>query len=315
MNKKLFGLIALVAFGGALTSCDTDVETIDVQKPFEYSEQYYQNLRDYKQSKHEVAYAYYAFWAPLEGVDGYKDPASMGERIIGLPDSIDIVNLWMGIPTPEEHPIAYKDMVQAQTQRGTRFVMHADASHYRHKFTVDGVDYDMGGNVPDDEMMDAYARWIRSQVDNNGLDGVDIDFEGWNQSSLLKLVTLLGEYYGPMGSNPEKLLIVDYFNTTPNVKNEPYVDYFVQQAYSKQNASPRFISGVPSEKMIFVDAFDEGHGPSGARILDYARVEPADGGNKGGCGAYYIEYNYASTSGIPYNEYRKAIQIMNPAVH
>lgn len=313
MNKKLLGLIALVAFGGALTSCDTDVEAMDIQKPHEYSPLYYQNLRDYKKSDHEIAYAYYAFWAPLEGVDGYKDPASMGERIIGLPDSIDIVNLWMGIPTPEEHPIAYKDMVQCQTQRGTRFVFHADASKYHHKFTVDGVEYDMN-NDPNvsDEVMDAYSRWIRQQVESVGLNGVDIDFEGWSNDNLLRLLKLLAEHYGPMGSNPEMLLIVDYFNAAPSKECEQYVDYMVQQAYSKQGAAPRFT--FTPEKMIFVDAFDEGHGPGGARILEYAALEPEEG-HKGGCGAYYVEYNYASKSGIPYNEYRQAIQIMNPAVH
>ncbi|MGX8704501.1 MAG: signal peptidase I, partial [bacterium] len=36
------------------------------------------------------------------------------KRIIGLPDSIDIVNLWMGIPTPETHPVAYQDMIETR---------------------------------------------------------------------------------------------------------------------------------------------------------------------------------------------------------
>ncbi len=313
MNKKLFGLIALVAFGGALTSCDTDVEKVEVQKPYTYDAQYYQNLRDYKKTDHEIAYAYYAWWAPLEGVEGYKDPASMAERIIGLPDSIDIVNLWMGVPTPETHPVAYKDMVKCQKERGTRFVMHADASHYRHKFTVDGVDYDMANNSNvSDEVMEAYAKWIRSQVEMGNLNGVDIDYEGWNGTNITRLVKELAKYYGPQGENPEMLLIVDYFNSAPPADIEPYVDYFVQQAYSKQGASPRF--SFTAEKMIFVDAFDEGRGATGARILDYARTEPATG-HKGGCGAYYIDFNYMSTSGIPYFEFRQAIQIMNPAVH
>ena len=50
------------------------------------------------------------------------------------------------------------------------------------------------------------------------------------------------------------------------------------------------------------------------QICDYARWEPATG-HKGGCGAYYVDTNYKDPSGIPYGEFRKAIQIMNPAVH
>ena len=48
--------------------------------------------------------------------------------------------------------------------------MHADASHYRHQFTVDGVDYDLSQNK-DDEAMAAYAKWIVNQVLEPGLDG------------------------------------------------------------------------------------------------------------------------------------------------
>ena len=48
-------------------------------------------------------------------------------------------------------------------------------------------------------------------------------------------------------------------------------------------------------------------------VREYAAFEPASG-RKGGFGAYYIDYNYQSTSGIPYKEFREAIQIQNPAI-
>ena len=108
---KYITIMALLA----LVACDTEPEALDLQPLKEYSEEYYQALRDYKASEHEICYVYYADWAPIEGASGYKDPASWGERIIGLPDSIDIVNLWMGIPTPETHPVAYQDMIETRT--------------------------------------------------------------------------------------------------------------------------------------------------------------------------------------------------------
>ena len=135
---KVTRYIIAAALLALFISCDTKPEALDLQPLKEYSEEYYQALRDYKATPHEICYVYYADWAPIEGASGYKDPASWGERIIGLPDSIDIVNLWMGIPTPETHPIAYQDMIETREKKGTRFVFHADASNYNHKFTIGG---------------------------------------------------------------------------------------------------------------------------------------------------------------------------------
>ena len=183
MKTKITGLLTFLIGTFFFYSCDTDVEALEIQKLKTYDEQYFENLRAFKKSDHEISYAYYEAWSPIEGVTGYKDPASWGERMVGLPDSIDIVNLWMGIPTAETHPIAYADMQYCQRKLGTRFVMHADASHYRHQFTVDGVDYDLSQNK-DDEAMAAYAKWIVNQVLEPGLDGVDVDWEGWSGSDL-----------------------------------------------------------------------------------------------------------------------------------
>lgn len=316
MKFKAYSLLAVIAGAMSFCACN-DVENVEVQGLKTYDSQYFQNLRDYKKTVHEVSFAYYEGWSPIEGVEGYKDPASWGERMVGLPDSIDIVNLWMGIPLPDTHPIAYADMKYCQKTLGTRFVMHADASHYRHVFTAGGVEYDMGGsaNVPD-SVMEAYALYIRESCDAAGLDGVDIDYEGWNSTNIQRLVEILGQYWGPMGENPEKLLIVDYFSAQPPATCEPFCDYFVQQAYSDQVGFLRPSSNYPIEKQIFCEQFGNGTmGQTGAKLLEYAAWEPGDGHKKGGCGVYYLGRNYYSLSGIPYNEFRQAIQIMNPAVH
>lgn len=311
MKNKILSLSALYLFGMiAFSSCDTDVETLQIQELKTYDEQYYENLRTFKKSDHEVSFAYYEGWAPLEGVEGYLDPASWGLRMIGLPDSIDIVNLWMGIPTPDTHPIAYQDMKECQIKKSIRFVMHADASNYRHQFTVDGVDYDMSQGY-DEEVIKAYAKWIANQVNGGELDGVDVDYEGWNSNDLLVLTKALAEYFGPT-SQSGKLLIIDYFNAVPPTDCIPYCDYFVQQAYSNQT-SLRQPSGFPPEKMIYCESFGVFYA-DGGKLLDYARWEPSEG-RKGGCGVFYLGRNYYSSSGIPYNEFRQAIQIMNPAVH
>lgn len=102
MKTKITGLLTFLIGTFFFYSCDTDVEALEIQKLKTYDEQYFENLRAFKKSDHEISYAYYEAWSPIEGVTGYKDPASWGERMVGLPDSIDIVNLWMGIPTSRD---------------------------------------------------------------------------------------------------------------------------------------------------------------------------------------------------------------------
>ena len=307
---KAIRYIMVVVWLVVLVACDTEPEALDLQPMREYSEEYYQALRDYKSGPHEICYVYYADWAPIEGASGYKDPASWGERIIGLPDSIDIVNLWMGIPTPETHPVAYQDMLETREKKGTRFVFHADASNYRHTFTAaDGRVYNLNDDRSE-EAIRAYARWVCDTVAKTGLDGVDFDYEGWNGQHLTWVVDECDKVFGPNGQYPEKLVIVDYFSVSPPAACDPYVDYYVKQAYSRQGAGVGAM-GHPDEKTVYCESF--GQKPTGGEIFNYAAWEPATG-HKGGCGAFYVERNYYNTSdGVPYGAIRRAIQIMNPA--
>ena len=73
MNKiKYFFAFAMSVV--AISSCLKE-EKIVLQEPFTYDEQYYENVREFKKSEHTLSYCYYAAWAPLEGLTGYKDPA------------------------------------------------------------------------------------------------------------------------------------------------------------------------------------------------------------------------------------------------
>lgn len=120
-TKIFFGAFVLAVMGLVITSCDNDVETMEIQSLYKYDAQYFENLRTWKKTDHEISYAYYASWS------NSQNPTSWGERFLGLPDSMDIVNLWTDIPTPESYPVAYKDMVYCQNVKGTRFVMHGNA--------------------------------------------------------------------------------------------------------------------------------------------------------------------------------------------
>jgi len=121
--KYSFSLIVTIMLL-AIAGCEKDTKTLEIQKLYTYDNQYYANLRAYKKSDHQLFYGYYAAYAPIEGATGNKESASWGERIIGLPDSVDIVNLWAGIPTKDFQPLALADMQYCRQKKGTRFVSH-----------------------------------------------------------------------------------------------------------------------------------------------------------------------------------------------
>ena len=307
--------------GISLTSCDADIEKIDVQDPYKYDAQYYKNLRDFHNSDHEISYCYYSSWSYSQS------PNSYGQRFIGLPDSLDIINLWEDVVTKEKYPVAYADMKFCQEVRGQKFVMHGDASHYNHQFwyrdenlnidesrVINLKDIDASG-LSREEAIRAYARWAVDTVVKCELDGVDFDYEGWNNQDMIWVADECNKYFGPEGKWPEKLFIIDFFGGSPNGCDD-VTDYFVRQAYSWQIGFQTGNSGRPYEKLVLCEstgAEAANGGKDGAMVREYAAFEPASG-RKGGFGAFYIDYNYQSTSGIPYKEFREAIQIQNPAI-
>lgn len=311
----------MALMGISLTSCDTDIEKIDVQDPYKYDAQYYKNLRDFHNSDHEISYCYYSSWSYSQS------PNSYGQRFIGLPDSLDIINLWEDVVTKEKYPVAYADMKYCQEVRGQKFVMHGDASHYNHQFwyrdenlnidesrVINLKDIDASG-MSREECIRAYARWAVDTVVKCELDGVDFDYEGWGNQDMIWVADECNKYFGSEGKWPEKLFIIDFFGGSPNGCDD-VTDYFVRQAYSWQIGFQTGNSGRPYEKLVLCEstgAEAANGGKDGAKVREYAAFEPASG-RKGGFGAFYIDYNYQSTSGIPYKEFREAIQIQNPAI-
>ena len=245
MNKIKY----FFAFAAAVVaiSCMKE-EKIVLQEPFTYDEQYFENIREYKKSEHTLSYCYYAAWAPLEGITGYKDPASWGERLRGLPDSLDICNLWMGYPSPDPQspsyaPVAYADMKYMQEKLGTRFVLHGDAATTRDVVykgdTLDIQDlYNQwkAGNGTEEAFLEAlhnHAKIMIDKVNEAGLDGVDVDWEPqpavWKDKQVLvQLMKYLRE------NLPDKLIILDLFSDIPPAEVNEYIDYLVIQCYTPQ---------------------------------------------------------------------------------
>lgn len=349
MKMRLMSLLILFSSVYILSGCDTNVEALEIQTLKTYDEQYYTNLRAYKKSDHCLSFAWYAAYAPIEGVEGYKDPASWGERIAGLPDSLDICSLWMGIPsndpTSKEYaPVAYKDMRYAQEKLGTRFIAPT-ITRMNHVITLkDGTQYDLSAHH-DDEGIKVYGQYLVDQVLDSGIDGVDLDYEpegDWcSGANFTKLVQYIGQYLGPKGQYPDKLLCIDFYSAYPEEATESYVNYFIRQAYTQsftEHSASRLqsyydnIKWTATGKFIVTENFGSWYENGGSPFIevdgntltnDGSRMYSLEGmarwnpkqGRKAGFGAFYVDRDYYSKTGIPYYNMRRCIQIANPAIH
>lgn len=348
MKSTGFLFLILMASLLSLVGCVKE-KAVPLQKPYTYDEQYYENLRAYKKTKHTLCFGWYAAYAPIAGSTGYKDPASWGERIIGLPDSMDIVSLWMGIPgndpqKPGYAPVAFADMKFVREKKGTRFVVPTIV-RMNHVITLkDGTKYDLAQNKNDTGIA-VYAKQLVDQVLDADLDGVDLDYEpagDWLQGdNFTKMVQYIGQFFGPKGKSPEKLLIVDFYSQVPPTATGEYADYFIRQAYSQGTGGIQTATNlqtyynavgaaVPPGKFIVTEnfgdfsenggtPFTEANGNTlttdGTRMYSLegmARWNPTQG-KKAGFGAFYFDRDYYSKTGIPYYNVRRCIQIVNPA--
>lgn len=351
MKIKLMSFMCLLISLCFITGCLKD-KALEIQKPFTYDEQYYKDLRAYKKTDHNLFFGWYAAYAPIEGAGGYKDPASWGERFIGLPDSVDIVSLWGGIPSNDTAntryaPIAYKDLIEVRQKKGTRFVVPT-ITRMNHVITLrDGTQYDLAANR-NDAGIAVYAQHLVDQVMFSGdlaLDGVDLDYEPEGDflqgDNFTKLVQHIGQYFGPKGMYPDKLLIIDFYSLVPPVATGEYANYFIRQAYTQgftEHTGARLQSyynavqaAVPPGKFIVTENFGDHSANGGTPFIEangntlttngsrmhslegMARWNPTQG-KKAGYGAFYFDRDYYSPTGIPYYNVRRCIQIANPAV-
>ena len=110
--KTMKYILAALTVGGMMASCNTDIESLTIQRPLTYDDQYYQNLRDYKESDHEIAFGWFAQY-------GAQNSAAV--RFMGLPDSLDICSMWGGIPATENTEI-WEEIRFVQKVKGTKML-------------------------------------------------------------------------------------------------------------------------------------------------------------------------------------------------
>lgn len=323
-------IMPLLLIACMFVSCDTDVENTTVVAPTTYGPQYYKNLRDYKKSDHSIAWGWFA---------DYTQSTSLATRFLGLPDSLDICSLWGGIPSDDSThvdthylPEVYREMKYVQEVKGTKLVVPTIIRIRTRPEFYDSIWVKQ--NDPQAAMR-AYAQDLLRPIFENGLDGIDMDYEPEGDplsgGNLDYFVEYVGQFVGPMASpdstftypdgytikgNPNMLLCIDYYRSAPSGNTNKYTNWYVNQTYGGSPGRVPF-SGCPTEKVVYTENVgDNWKDAECGQLLNYARYQPSTG-RKGGFGAFFMHRDYINTGyGCSnYANMRHGIQIQNPAIH
>ena len=323
-------IMPLLLIACMFASCDNDVENATVVAPTTYGPQYYKNLRDYKKSDHSIAWGWFA---------DYTQSTSLATRFLGLPDSLDICSLWSGIPSDDSThvdthylPEVYREMKYVQEVKGTKLVVPTIIRIRTRPEFYDSIWVKQ--NDPQAAMR-AYAQDLLRPIFENGLDGIDMDYEPEGDplsgGNLDYFVEYVGQFVGPMASpdstftypdgytikgNPNMLLCIDYFGSAPGSNTNKFTNWYVNQTYGGGPGRVPF-SGCPIEKVVYTENVgDNWKAAECGQLLNYARYQPSTG-RKGGFGAFFMHRDYINTGyGCSnYANMRHGIQIQNPAIH
>lgn len=327
--KKIVYIIVLTGLLLATGACSdwTEMERTVVDAPEQLSNKdgnYYENLRAYKRSEHELYFGWFGGWNP-------SSPSKRGS-LSSIPDSVDIISIWGMI----------NSTMITQEQRDELALVQ---NKYGSKVTVTILLGWVGKGLPDrtwsenrEDALREYARALAEDIISCGFDGLDIDFEptigGADDvkncpmgDEFTLFVEELGKYFGPL-SGTNRLLIVDGELGLVPVEAGKYFNYAVSQAYYETSPAAyqsryNVVKDIfKPQQFIITEDFERHWSTGGTGFRDPVRGvipslwgmaywEPAQG-RKGGCGSYHMEYEYGHDPDYKY--LRQAIQIMNPAI-
>lgn len=224
MNKIFKYQIIFVVFclTALFTACDdwTDTEGIDIieadiekDNP-ELYQKYLANLRAYRDTDHKLTL--------IQFNNTQDTPASRGERLNAVPDSVDIINL----KNPDELSTwVTADMEMLRKDKGMQFVFtigypDIEAAYEQYLSSKPAEEDDVEGE-PVDEFLAFAGNYIEEKlalVDKYNYDGIAATFYGMNSSHLTEAekTTYLAREEAFMSkmsmwisANPEKLFIYE----------------------------------------------------------------------------------------------------------
>lgn len=332
-KKFLFAAVTVLFFlqGFVSTACSswTDTEAEDYYKA--PTKSYLQNLIDYKNSPHKVMFGWFGNWAG-------KSSASMQYSLCGLPDSVDVVSLWLmlGNITPAQQ--ADLDEFHQKGSKAVYCFTSNDIGKFATPKDVKDVNKFWGieeGN--EDSYIKAaekYAMAIADSCEKYNVDGFDIDMELTGSLINFEKPQRLDTFMKTLRKEFDKkgrLLIADIpagWNSYYEIFTDEVVkslNYIIWQSYDIGNspsaldamfyALKNYHPTVPFadvvRKSIITATFE--------RAIDKPKFKGLQtyhssfGIEHAGMGAYHIEYDYP---GKPdYSYVREAIAAQNPPIN
>lgn len=243
--KKISSLyLLLLLFAGSFFVGCSDWTEPEAKNYFEApSEEYYEALRAYKSTKHQVAFGWFGGWS--------GEGAYMKSALAGIPDSVDIVSIWGNWSNLTE--MQKKDLKFCQEKKGTRFTLCFIVTDIGNQMTpeyvtegleesekTEAVQKYWGWDVDQEAAIRKYARAIVDTINKYNYDGFDIDYEPHYgnagnivsiSENMIAFVDELGKYLGPK-SGSGKLLMIDGEPQSLPSELGPYFDYFIVQSYN-----------------------------------------------------------------------------------
>ncbi len=337
--RKIYTIISvLITVLISVSSCNNDIEALQIVKPYEKSSEYYANLRAYKErDDHEVFFGWFGGWS--------ANSADMIRYLESVPDSVDIISIWSKSPGFDKN--LKDDLRRLQELKGTRVTFTVFAHKIPEQFMISESEVDQKG-------IEDYAKSLVDTMNYYGYQGIDLDYEPgflehagvpfngplvgpsymWPEymDNMEIFVKALGKYIGPK-SGTRNLLLIDGVPYHLNDGLAEYFNYGIVQSYrssSYSNLQSRFDNaarkGWKPEQYIFTETFEgerykEGGVPHTLRsgevvpsLEGMARFKPIYNGElaprKGGCGTYHMETDYYSKP-EQYKYTRNAIMWMN----
>lgn len=333
MNKLYKVALALVVGSGSFVACKswTEVEKMEVENPTilnqlrerdqrKWAEEhnlqneenlatdewnkkvalmydrYWEGVRKYKESDHEIVYGWFGGWSATPGM-----PASY---LSNLPDSVDMVSIWGGTAPFDKDSNKAKDLKYAQEVKGLKVLLCWQNSGVGlglpggRQAIIDKVNsyteeqkrerYGEGRTEVQQHVIE-YALQLTDFIETHGLDGYDIDYEpnvgdhgnGYHEftsnnnrewiNNMKLFIEVMGRMYGPKSGRKGKLFLFDGELNTMNTyfpEMGGYFDYFISQAYYSSlsgTLESRFrqgsnIEGFTAEKFLVADEFEKNGG-------------------------------------------------------
>ncbi len=330
--KNILKYAALLLLAGtAMTGCETEttperkiVQHPDQQTPIVRDDAYYARLREYKKTKHKVAFGWFGSWNP--------DNASRMATLNHAPDSMDIISIWSQWHSLT--PAQMKDKEFVQKVKGTKVTYTIFSDKMPEPFATIYAD-----DPYSDEAIEAYAKaYCKDSMDKYQYDGIDLDYEpgygasgpfvGHDNENFKRLILAMSQYVGPR-SGTGRLFLIDGVPYAVHAEIADCFDYGIVQAYSSggytdlQNRfNNAYNKGWKPEQYIFAENFESFWQTGGVNhrmrngqyvpsLYGMAYFNP-DQGTGGGFGAYHMEYEYGHNDMV-YKYMRRAIQLVNPA--